>query len=76
MTDILFLSAAELAEHYRQRALSPVEVLDATLARAEAIQPALTAPLVASLPALEVFMLCGVAAAVAVLFLLPLRLPG
>ena len=43
MTDILFLSAAELAEHYRQRALSPVEVLDATLARAEAIQPALNA---------------------------------
>ena len=41
MTEILFLSAAELAEQYRRRALSPVEALAATLARAEAIQPTL-----------------------------------
>ncbi len=43
MTDILFQSAADLVAHYGQRALSPVEVLDATLARAEAIQSKLNA---------------------------------
>jgi hypothetical protein len=43
---------------------------------AQAIAPTLTAPLVAALPALEVFLLCGAGAAVAVLFLLPLRLPS
>jgi len=31
--------------------------------------------LVAAFPALEVFLLCGAAAAIALLFLLPLRLP-
>jgi hypothetical protein len=43
---------------------------------AQATAPTLTAPLVTALPALEVFLLCGAAAAVAVLFLLPLRLPS
>lgn len=41
MPDIDFLNAAELAAQYRKRTLSPVEVLAATLARAEAIQPKL-----------------------------------
>ncbi|HEY0184495.1 MAG TPA: MFS transporter [Rhodopila sp.] len=43
---------------------------------AQATAPTLTAPLVDGLPALDVFLLCGGAAAVAVLFLLPLRLPA
>jgi hypothetical protein len=43
---------------------------------AQATAPAVTAPLIAVLPALDVFLLCGAAAAVAVLFLLPLRVPG
>jgi len=42
---------------------------------AQATAPALAAPLVAALPAREVFLLCGAGAAVAALFLLPLRLP-
>lgn len=42
---------------------------------AQATAPTLTAPLVAGLPALEVFLISGAAAAVAVLFLLPLKLP-
>ncbi|MDB5400784.1 MAG: transporter [Rhodopila sp.] len=42
---------------------------------AQALAPTLTAPLVAALSALDVFLLSGAAAAVAVLFLLPLRLP-
>jgi len=43
---------------------------------AQATAPTLTAPLVVALPALEVFLLSGAAAAVAVLFLLPLRMPA
>jgi hypothetical protein len=43
---------------------------------AQAVAPTLTAPLVAALPALDVFLLCGAGAAVAVTFLLPLRLPA
>jgi hypothetical protein len=43
---------------------------------AQATAPTLTAPLIAALPALDVFLACGAAAAVAVLFLLPLRLPA
>jgi len=43
---------------------------------AQASAPSLAAPLVGALPALEVFLLCGASAAVAVLFLLPLRLPN
>lgn len=43
---------------------------------AQASAPSLMAPLVADLPALEVFLLCGAGAAVAVLFLLPLRMPA
>jgi MFS family permease len=42
---------------------------------AQATAPTLTAPLVAGLPAREVFLLCGAGGAVAVLFLLPLQLP-
>lgn len=42
---------------------------------AQAIAPTVTAPLVNALPALDVFLICGAGAAVAVLFLLPLRLP-
>ena len=42
---------------------------------AQATAPTLTAPLVEALPALDVFLLCGSVAGVAVLFLLPLRLP-
>ena len=34
MTDSLFLSAHDLAAQYRQRTLSPVEVLDAVLTQA------------------------------------------
>lgn len=42
---------------------------------AQAMAPTVTAPLIAALPALDSLLLCGVAAAVAVLLLLPLRLP-
>ena len=42
---------------------------------AQATAPTVTAPLVNALPALDVLLLCGAGAAVAVLFLLPLRLP-
>jgi hypothetical protein len=42
---------------------------------AQATAPTLTAPLVRVLPALDVFLICGGGAAVALLFLLPLRLP-
>jgi hypothetical protein len=42
---------------------------------AQALAPTLTAPLVDALPAVDVLLLCGAAAAVAVLFLLPLRMP-
>jgi MFS family permease len=41
---------------------------------AQAMAPTVTAPLVAALPALQVFLLCGAAATIAMLFLLPLRL--
>jgi hypothetical protein len=43
---------------------------------AQAMSPTVTAPVVAALPALDVLLLCGAAAAVAMLFLLPLRLPS
>jgi hypothetical protein len=42
---------------------------------AQAMAPTVTAPLVAALPAVDVLLLCGAGAGVAVLFLLPLRLP-
>ena len=38
MSESFFLSAAELAEQYGKRALSPVELLDVILARAEIVQ--------------------------------------
>ena len=43
---------------------------------AQATAPTLTAPLVAALPAADVLLISGAAAAVAVMFLLPLRLPA
>ena len=43
---------------------------------AQATAPALTAPLISALPALTVLLLSGCAAAAAVLFLMPLRVPG
>jgi hypothetical protein len=43
---------------------------------AQASAPTVTAPLVTALPALDVLLLCGAGAAIAVLFLLPLRLPS
>jgi hypothetical protein len=42
---------------------------------AQATAPTLTAPLVTALPALEVFLLAGAAGGLAVLLLLPLRIP-
>jgi aspartyl-tRNA(Asn)/glutamyl-tRNA(Gln) amidotransferase subunit A len=41
VTEIHRMSAAALAEAYRTKRLSPVEVIEASLARAEAVQPAL-----------------------------------
>jgi hypothetical protein len=43
---------------------------------AQATAPTLTAPLVAALPAVDVLLISGGAAAIAVMFLLPLRLPA
>jgi MFS family permease len=43
---------------------------------AQATAPTVTAPLVNAFPALDVLLTCGAMAAVAVLFLLPLRLPA
>jgi MFS family permease len=43
---------------------------------AQATAPTLSAPLVAALPPLDIFLISGGAAAVALLFLLPLRLTG
>ncbi len=41
--ELAYMSAAELARRIHQRQLSPVEVVDATIARIEARNPALTA---------------------------------
>jgi aspartyl-tRNA(Asn)/glutamyl-tRNA(Gln) amidotransferase subunit A len=43
MTDLAFISAAELATMIRNRAISPVEVMSATLARIAESQPVLNA---------------------------------
>jgi hypothetical protein len=43
---------------------------------AQATAPTLSAPLVATLPPLDILLMSGAAAAAAALFLLPLRLPG
>lgn len=43
MTDITELSAAEIADGYRARTLSPVEVVDAALSRIDALNPGLRA---------------------------------
>ena len=42
---------------------------------AQAMAPTVSAPVVAALPALDVLLICGAGGAIAVLFLLPLRLP-
>src|SRR5882672_3078867 len=41
--ELAYMSAAELARRIRQRQLSPVEVVDATIARIEKRNPAITA---------------------------------
>ena len=41
--DICYMSASELAQRYRDRSLSPVEVVKALIARAENINPKLNA---------------------------------
>jgi hypothetical protein len=43
---------------------------------AQATAPTLAAPLVGTLPAWDIFLICGAAASIALLFLLPLRLPA
>jgi aspartyl-tRNA(Asn)/glutamyl-tRNA(Gln) amidotransferase subunit A len=41
LTGTLFLTAHELAEHFARRRLSPIDLLQATLARAAEVQPEL-----------------------------------
>ena len=41
--DICYMSASELAKRYRDRSLSPVEVVKALISRAEKINPKLNA---------------------------------
>ena len=41
--DICYMSASELAQRYRDRSLSPVEVVKALIARAENVNPKLNA---------------------------------
>jgi aspartyl-tRNA(Asn)/glutamyl-tRNA(Gln) amidotransferase subunit A len=54
MTDLAFVSAAELATMIRNREISPVEVMRATLSRIELSQPAFNAFItVAAEPAME-----------------------
>ena len=43
MTELHWLSAHEVLAQFRTKSLSPVEYLDALLARAEALEPALGA---------------------------------
>ncbi len=43
MTDLLFLSATEAARLFRSRALSPVELMQAVIDRAEAVEPKINA---------------------------------
>jgi Asp-tRNA(Asn)/Glu-tRNA(Gln) amidotransferase A subunit family amidase len=43
MTDLAYLSAAEALERFADRSLSPVELLDAIIARAEATEPIVNA---------------------------------
>ncbi len=43
MTELAFLSAGELAEHYRSKQLSPVELVKATLAQIDELNPLLNA---------------------------------
>ena len=43
MTDLHYLSATEALERFRARELSPVELLDAVIARAEEVEPTVNA---------------------------------
>ena len=43
MTDLHYLSATEALTRFRDRSLSPVELLDAVIARAEAVEPTVNA---------------------------------
>ena len=43
MEDLCYLSAAEALAGFRDRSLSPVEVLDAQIARAEQVEPVVNA---------------------------------
>jgi len=43
MTDLHYLSATEALERFRSRELSPVELLDAVIARAEEVEPTVNA---------------------------------
>ena len=70
---VVSVAVVAIAGSSRRRALFTAVAVPVLVAQATA--PSLTAPLVAAFPALEVFLLCGAAAAIALLFLLPLRLP-
>ena len=41
--ELCYLSASEALEHFKARTLSPVELLDAQIARTQAINPTLNA---------------------------------
>ena len=41
--DLCFVSAADLGRLYRQRRVSPLEVMEAVLARVDAVNPVLNA---------------------------------
>ena len=43
MTDLHYLPATEAIRRFRTRELSPVELLDAVIARAEAVEPTINA---------------------------------
>ena len=43
MSDLCYLSAAEALRLFRARQLSPVELAEAVIARAEAVEPAINA---------------------------------
>jgi amidase len=43
MSDLHYLSATEALARFRDRSLSPVELLDAVIARAEAVEPTVNA---------------------------------
>jgi Asp-tRNA(Asn)/Glu-tRNA(Gln) amidotransferase A subunit family amidase len=42
-TDLCYLSASEAIERFKQRTLSPVELMQALIVRAEAVEPVVNA---------------------------------